>query len=234
MTFTVPAERWSHTQDVPLNTTAIDIRRSLCGKWGIGEDALSVRFAGQAMPDMQSLLDCRIQVGGLRQKRAVLLEGARSSLSLTHPTFFSLLMPKHVAGPVVRRWQALLLHCSPVPCTASCACCLGTLLLQGVLCVSAGAKAVLLAQEHSNTQPPLGDTPSDQCSCWLSVPGSFITVQAHRHRLLCVQEGGECELELVIHHELLQPQAPEQPQAPQQPKALPGVSSGLPGCCCSA
>ena len=53
-------------------------------------------------------------------------------------------------------------------------------------------------------------------------------MRAHRHRLLCVQEGGECELELVIHHELLQPQAPE------QPKALPGVSSSLPGCCCSA
>ena len=65
VTFTVPAERWSHTQDVPLSTTAIDIRRSLCGKWGIGEDALSVRFAGQAMPDTQSLLDCGIQVGGV-------------------------------------------------------------------------------------------------------------------------------------------------------------------------
>lgn len=56
----------------------------------------------------------------------------------------------------------------------------------------------------------------------------FITMQADRHPLLSVQEGGECELELVIHHELLQPQAPE------QPKALPGVSSSLPGCCCSA
>ena len=78
VTFTVPAEQWSHTQDVPLNTTAIDIRRSLCGKWGIGEDALSVRFAGQAMPDKQSLLDCGIQVGGLHPEGAVHPEGARS------------------------------------------------------------------------------------------------------------------------------------------------------------
>ena len=53
-------------------------------------------------------------------------------------------------------------------------------------------------------------------------------MRAPRHRLLCLQEGGECELELVIHHELLQPQVPE------QPKALPEVSSSLRGWCCSA
>ena len=53
-------------------------------------------------------------------------------------------------------------------------------------------------------------------------------MRGHRHRLLMVQEGGECELELVIHHELLQP------QAPKQPRALPGVSSSLPGCCRAA